>query len=586
MKHSTIDEPKAADVLHLASIVAEVDLQARKGGEISVLRSLFEWLESNPKATCVDIEGCNWELVPFRPTSRLSDILALEGLPFVANAYRALLGRNPDFNGLTHYVVESKKSAMPKIRLVQRLRDSEEGRNYNHSFSDADKGFWLFGCFRRRRKWGGSEFESCLIRGSEPVFPRVETDETCGLAVTRAIEHFCDFIERRHDTLELELEATGKQIGSLMSRIQALSEEVRSKTDQTELMEIVDRSSGRVAMEFREEIAKARSTVDGSLAQVASGLREEIANVKETIAAHLQESASKKLRTEENDRQLIQLAGDFTSNKRDLNDVRSQLNLLSERLDASVYLTKALHEKVYPGQLEEYYQVDAPPLFAIAKSKSDFEIGGVGSPERDDAIYLSFENAFYSAEHVRRKQSFYLPHLKHARTSASPFLDLGCGRGEFLQILRDNDIVAKGVEVNRLEAEMLQKEGFAVHNQDLFEFLETNTDTWSGMSLIHVIEHLDTVKVIDMFDRLSASVERDGALIIETINPHCPLAFASFYMDHTHVKPYAPEVIAYHMQRVGFVDVKILYTNLISTALWSSMRERNYHDFGVVGIKP
>ncbi len=237
------------------------------------------------------------------------------------------------------------------------------------------------------------------------------------------------------------------------------------------------------------------------------------------------------------------------------------------------------------SDIEEVYFVDSPNYYNIGKKNGKKVNIDTQEKFREDYDYYLFENAFYDSKKVKRKQSHYLPLLTRARESKRKFLDLGCGRGEFLKLLKEYRVEGVGIELNHIECETLRRSGLKVYQKCIFEFIAENESLWSGVSLLHVIEHLEKDRVIGLFDDLSNLIEPDGTLIIETINPHCPKSFASFYMDHTHIKPYTPEVIAFNMQRVGFTDIKILYSNLIDHRLWSPERKVNYHDFGVLGRK-
>lgn len=237
------------------------------------------------------------------------------------------------------------------------------------------------------------------------------------------------------------------------------------------------------------------------------------------------------------------------------------------------------------SEMEEVYLVDAPNYYETGKKKGEKVKAEDRGKYRRDYDYYTFENVFYDPEAVKRKQAHYLPLLNHARESKRRFLDLGCGRGEFLKLLKGYGIEGVGVEQNSIECETLRQGGLKVFREDIFKFIAENESLWSGVSLLHVIEHLEKDKTTRLFDDLLQMIEPGGILIIETINPHCPKSFGSFFMDHTHVIPYTPEGIAFHMQRAGFKDVRILYSNLIDVFHWSPERKANYHDFGVIGRK-
>ena len=200
--------------------------------------------------------------------------------------------------------------------------------------------------------------------------------------------------------------------------------------------------------------------------------------------------------------------------------------------------------------------------------------------------YLLFENVFYNHEVVKEKQRIYLPYIKELKNSENlKWLDIGCGRGEFLNILKENNIKACGVEINTLEYELLKKEGFEVYNKDAVSFLKNTQEKFIGISALQVIEHLD-IDYLKQFIKLSfEQIEKNGLIILETINPYNSLAFGGFYMDETHKKPLPPYMIAFILQYYGFKDVKILFQNPLPEEIRRKDMRFNYYDYAVIGYK-
>ncbi len=206
--------------------------------------------------------------------------------------------------------------------------------------------------------------------------------------------------------------------------------------------------------------------------------------------------------------------------------------------------------------------------------------------EKKDLFYYLFENVFYNSEVVKEKQKIYLKFINPHISQSYRFFDAGCGRGEFIQTLTENNIKCIGVDLNKLEASNLIKGGFDVYEADILDYLESHNEQYSGISAFQVVEHLN-FEYIHKF--LSVSFERlvnDGVIIIETVNPHSLYALSNFYQDPTHIKPIPPEMLKFILEWHGFKSIKIIYSSLIpESARIFKIPKVNYQDYAVLGYK-
>ena len=120
----------------------------------------------------------------------------------------------------------------------------------------------------------------------------------------------------------------------------------------------------------------------------------------------------------------------------------------------------------------------------------------------------------------------------------------------------------------------------------MIDFLQTTPKTFSSISALQVIEHIDH-DTLKKFILLSyEKIKKGGVIMLETINPHNPVAFNSFHMDETHKKPLPPEMVAFMLQYIGFKDVKFVFISPMHEEFRSKIDERiNYHDYAVIGYK-
>lgn len=176
-----------------------------------------------------------------------------------------------------------------------------------------------------------------------------------------------------------------------------------------------------------------------------------------------------------------------------------------------------------------------------------------------DVTYVAFEDRFRgSDEEIREKQSAYLPVF----AGASDVLDIGCGRGEFLALLKEKDITARGVDVNAEMIAVARDRGLDATKVDALTYVAGLADaSLGGLMCAQVIEHLEPAYLIGLLETLSHKLRPGAPAIIETINPACWLAFFSSYIrDFTHVRPIHPETLEYLLHASGFGRVSVRYS--------------------------
>src|SRR5207244_9902701 len=159
-----------------------------------------------------------------------------------------------------------------------------------------------------------------------------------------------------------------------------------------------------------------------------------------------------------------------------------------------------------------------------------------------DAIYLHFEDEFRGTrEEIKARVAVYLPKFRDAGagTEASPILDLGCGRGELLEVLRTEGLVASGVDTNRAAVEQCRQQGLSVELGDAFDVLRKLPEaSLGGLAALHVVEHLPFPLVLKLLDEALRVLRPGGVAIFETPNPKNVLVGSSnFFIASTHRNP-------------------------------------------------
>jgi SAM-dependent methyltransferase len=171
--------------------------------------------------------------------------------------------------------------------------------------------------------------------------------------------------------------------------------------------------------------------------------------------------------------------------------------------------------------------------------------------------YFGFESRMRgSTELVRERQRPYVDDLReHA-----PVLDIGCGRGELLALLRAAGVEARGVDADADMVAYARGEGLDVEQADLLAHLEAQPDGSLGAIFAgQVVEHLPPPVLARFLELAHEKLRVGGLLIAETINPLSPLALRHYFADLTHAQPLVPETLAQLVRHAGFTTVEIRY---------------------------
>jgi SAM-dependent methyltransferase len=205
------------------------------------------------------------------------------------------------------------------------------------------------------------------------------------------------------------------------------------------------------------------------------------------------------------------------------------------------------------------------PLLATSAPTSGTASSGATSPPHshinssiDSYKYVGFEDRYRgSQEDIRARLLTYVPLFE----GAADVLDIGCGRGEFLDLLRERGISGRGLDVNHEMVEVCLARGLNVAEGDALGYLEGLPDgSLGGLLAAQVVEHLEPGYLMQMLDVAYHKLRPGSRIILETINPACWFAFFSSYIrDITHVRPLHPDTLSYLLTASGFQRVNVRY---------------------------
>ena len=172
--------------------------------------------------------------------------------------------------------------------------------------------------------------------------------------------------------------------------------------------------------------------------------------------------------------------------------------------------------------------------------------------------YVGFEDAFRgSTEDIARQLRDYVSIF----AGASDVLDIGCGRGEFLALLREGGVSARGIDLNDAMVAVCREKGFEAKKADALSYLRSlPAGSLGGLFAAQVVEHLEPAYLTRLLEA-AFDVLRPGApIVLETINPACWFAFFESYIrDITHVQPLHPDTLKFLLIASGFQQIEIRY---------------------------
>ena len=240
-----------------------------------------------------------------------------------------------------------------------------------------------------------------------------------------------------------------------------------------------------------------------------------------------------------------------------LNELTKRLNeLTTKHMDLSQQYMVIKQESILNKQRLDRILTEMKKKYALPEDSATAIVR-----ERKNLMdhnYFLFENKFRGRqEEIKKRQEVYLPTFKNSDN----VLDIGCGRGEFLEILRENGIKAMGIDMNEVMIYRCKENDLDVKQIDAISYLKSVQDySLGGIFASHIIEHFATELFIDFIKLCYLKLQKGAVIALETPNPLSIIVSAiNFHLDLSHVKPIHPEALKFLLESNGFVDVQIKY---------------------------
>ncbi|MBI3610002.1 MAG: class I SAM-dependent methyltransferase [Nitrospirae bacterium] len=157
--------------------------------------------------------------------------------------------------------------------------------------------------------------------------------------------------------------------------------------------------------------------------------------------------------------------------------------------------------------------------------------------------------------HIRSVQKKY---VKYFQNSSGPVLDVGCGRGILLELLKQADVKAYGIDLSRESIKICRDRGLDAVQGDALGHLSALQDrSLGGMICSHVIEHLEPTHALDFIEQCRRVMKSGAKFIMVTPNAADLRTMERFWLDLTHIRPYPQKLLVVLLERAGFRVIKI-----------------------------
>ena len=303
------------------------------------------------------------------------------------------------------------------------------------------------------------------------------------------------------------------------------------------LNDIAERLGG-ISAQIDGKIAQSQSTIsaqiDGKIAQsqstISAQVDDKIAQSQSTISAQIDDKIAQSQSTisAQVDDKIVQSESKISS---DIGEhVLHVVSAMNKDIENRAWLAGILEDRISKGNESRYDE------------RAATQNGGLN--------YFVFEELFRgSRDDTKGKQSKFVKYFEGCRN----VLDIGCGRGEFLELLVEHGISGRGIDIDEDMVRFCKSRDLKAEKLDAIDYLSQLEDkSLDGIFIDQVVEHLDPDYLIRMISLCYTKMLFGGYIVIETVNPLSLVSFANFYMDMSHKRPIHPETLKFLIRAAGF----------------------------------
>ncbi len=465
----------------------------------------------------------------YQTSFTIEDFLKYDEKTFIKNAYKGILLRDADEQGLNFYLSMMGSGRLNKVQVLASLRYSKEGKEKKTNIKGLYLSYLATKLYKLPIMGYAIRWITAIIK-----MPLIVRNITAFENYTNTrFNHSDSIMTKEFNTLRNTIEKKADA-----QAVQQLGYELEKKAD------------AQAVQQLGYELEKKAD-----------------AQAVQQLGYELEKKA---------DAQAVQA---------DINDIIQQirdqkLNILEQQKNLSSLIERLNHktsEKLTVNDAKSFREEQA---------------------HQYDALYVSFEDRFRGTQaDIKERQRVYLPYIHEAlkNTDNAPLLDVGCGRGEWLELLKEQNIHAKGIDINRIMVTQAKELGLDVEEADVIEYLKSQKN--NALSIItgfHIVEHLPFEVMVKLFDESLRALKTGGMVIFETPNPENLIVGAfSFYTDPTHLHPLPPDTLKFVAEARGFANVQILrlhrrsdQTSTADEPLHEFIERMNMEqDYAIIGYK-
>lgn len=324
------------------------------------------------------------------------------------------------------------------------------------------------------------------------------------------------------------LEVVSRQFSGIESFRQQIREDTAGQIQAT---------IGEARSQLKERLQEQNLVVRNGISEAEEQIRTEVAELAAQVKAEVTHEVEAQVRSEVT-ASVAEMKAEITGAIWE--QVHAAILAMDTDIENRAWLAKVLEGKALRGALGA---VDLPT-----------------SPSAGTGLnYFAFENQFRgSREDIKERQRAFTQYFE----GCSNVLDIGCGRGEFLELMRDAGIGARGVDLDETMVEFCRAWGLEVELNDAVSCLESVEDaSLDGVFIDQVVEHLEPAYLIRLLELCYQKLKSGHYLVVETVNPLSFASFANFYIDMTHVRPVHPETLKFLFGTAGFREMEMSFSS-------------------------
>jgi O-antigen chain-terminating methyltransferase len=536
----------------------------------------------------------------FQPSTddqyHLNDLLKFDDADFLKAAYRAVLKREPDSFGYTYYLEQLRQGHIDKVGVLAILRFSSEGKLINVQI----KGLALPTFMRRLGHLPviGYPIRLGIDLLRLPVLThRTRQHEARLLAQNQTVAEHANELAKHIDTVN---EAFARYLSNVYAGVTDLSNSIELQAKDYEhlkqQLETLANHQQESVVDLRRElharideerdhaltqslIRQQQSLFDSSIndtrARIVSleaSARTWIADLEFSLDARIggiessaREVSSRIIDAETTASDLQDRIGSVETFTNDFRTTADKLESATNATEAEIgkvfqQLHQARTELALQGRRMTLILEEARKRLPAAFDQQQLEIIATEEQHKLDALYAELEDNFRGTpEEIKERFRTYLPYIKSLATDR-PMVDLGCGRGEWLELLKEEGHKGLGVDTNQVMLDRCRARGLDVIENDALKYLRGVPDnSLSAVTGFHIIEHLQIEILVSLLDEIVRVLQPGGLVIFETPNPENVLVGSNFfYLDPTHRNPVPSLLVKFLLESRGFARIKVM----------------------------